>query len=151
MLTNIDDVIKMVKEDLIPTAKKIIVKDDGHVPMFFIVKDNSLLPIVVPMSGDREKEITALAMEKVCRETEADFCIFICECWFITRPDGSDLEKDLPSEQPDRVEGLTFAINGRNGVHHSMLIPFDRINNKIKFRKMTEGNSSLGGRFVFTW
>lgn len=142
------EVLKLVKGNIIPIAKKISVKEQ-HAPMFFVGKGYKIFPILVPMHDDIDKDFTAHFMESACRKIGADFAIFITECWFVNRDIVA--EGIQPSKCSDRQEALQVLILFREGKNVSYMIPINRVDGKVEFGKLRKGSQSLGGRFVFTW
>lgn len=145
------DITGLVERHLIPVAKIIVESDQQHAPIFFIGKDNALVPVLLSMKNEREKDVAAFVMESTCKRVGADFSILITECWYLRRPDGVNLEDVIPSESPDKKEAVSFTINKRNGENASLMLPFKRVKGKVEFGKLEKCSQSLGGRFVFTW
>jgi len=140
----------MVKQKIVSVAKKIC-KKEQHAPIFIVGKGKGLVPFVMSMGDDKEKDISAFIMEELCRKSDADFAVLITECWFVERPDGFVPENLTPSKCADRKEALHILVLFREGRNISYNIPIERVNGKVEFGKIRKGQQGLAGRFVFTW
>lgn len=94
-------------------------------PMWtLIAEDGTVIPIMTPFTNDTEKEITSLIIKKLVKENHGVRLGFLSETWMVSQAEAPELThenaKDIvPSEHPQRREGILLLVEDKFGKHLS--------------------------------
>jgi len=146
------EIMRDVRKAVIPSAKRIVASGQQHAPICIIHgKDGVQVMLFQGFGDEAEKEAASVIMQGLCRKHDADYCVFVSECWYVNRAETVDIESIRPSEQLDMKEAINIMVNAPDGHNRSIMIPIIRSGKKVAFGRMKIGRHNLGGRFVFTW
>lgn len=144
--------------EMVKKLVKLEFEKKGELSMahFFMLKDNQIIQVPVPLVGNKDHVSAVLKM--AASQVKPEALSFVSECWIVSRKavDGQTID-DLKnsttgidvSAEPDRTECLMFN-NETKSKAHMVTIPINR--NESGAPTLGEPNSMEGadtsGRFV---
>ena len=146
---------RKMAEDLFNTTSIILAEKGQISPIYFIVKDNMLNPIV-GWAGITIQHLANLTVS-LAHDTEADAVIFICEQWMVKMSKDSEEVKDYldgtkrPSESPDAESYLTLTYMTKYGVANSLIAKIHTSTNGIKYVRETEWINNTATNMITPW
>src|SRR5262249_23583299 len=113
-------------------AKRILEVDGCHLPKVFFYSHKKLVRMIEPdFPEHQDKPAIWFELAKLAKKSKATSVICIAESWMARRehiPPGK-----RPEDSPERVEVLQVAALTRFGKFYTVLLPFTRTNDGIKF------------------
>ena len=142
--------LKIVTDDILETAKELLVKDGRLVPMAFIVCGNNVDVEPLSFRDNDEKNRQLFLLRDDVKKKNADAIFVLAESWYITS-DSMDI-RVAPSEDPTRKECIMMTGESKNG-NFSIMQMFDREggkeNGKIIFGKRVDVDETISPKFNF--
>ena len=142
--------LKMATDDILETAKTLLVKDGRLAPMAFMVCGNNVNIKALSFRDNNEKNRQLSLLRDDVKKRNADAVFVLAESWYITS-DSSDI-KVAPSEDPTRKECILMTGEDENG-HFSIMQIFDRgggkENGKIIFGERVDIVEPISLKFNF--
>jgi len=142
-------------EDLFNTVSIILAENGKISPMYFVIKDDTLNPIVgVP--GITIQHLANLTVN-IAHDIDADAVIFICEQWMVEMNKNSDEVKDYldgnkrPSESPDAKSYLTLTYMTKYGVADSLIAKIHTSTNGVNYIKETNWITNTSTNMITPW
>jgi hypothetical protein len=142
--------LKMVTDDILETAKTLLIEYGRLAPMAFMVCGNNVE--IKPLSfrdNDEKNRQLSLLMNDV-KKSNADAIFVLAESWYITS-DSSNI-RIAPSEDQTRKECILIVGEGENG-HFDIMQIFDRDggkeNGKIIFGERVDIGETISSKFNF--
>ncbi len=130
------EMIEMAEEVFNTTS--IVLSDQGQIsPIFFIIKDGKMNPLVGAPEMDMQK-VASIAVN-VAHETDAEAIILVCEQMMISMKRDSPELKDYldgtkrPSESKKAEEYLTLVYMSKTGDSSSLIAKIHHSLNGIRF------------------
>ncbi len=142
-------------EDLFNTVSIVLAEKGKISPMYFIVKDDMLNPIVgVP--GITMQHFANLTVS-LAHDVDADAVIFICEqCMVKIKKDSEDIKDYLdgnkrPSKHPDAESYLTLTYMTKYGVASSLIAKIHTSTNGVNYIRETEWIDNTSTNMITPW
>ncbi len=144
-----------IAEDLFNTTSIILAEKGQISPIYFIIKDNMLNPVV----GYPDITIQHLANLTVdlAHNTDAEAVIFICEQYMVKMDKNSKELKDYldgskrPSESPNAESYLTLTYMTKYGVTDSLIAKIHISTNGIRYIKESNWINNTATNMITPW
>jgi hypothetical protein len=138
--------LKDYMENILETAKEILVHNENLVPMAFMkYKDN--VDIIALSFGDNDEKNRQLSVLKDrVKKKNADAVFVVTESWYVTSNSGYIVTE--PSKDPSRKECVLLLGECENG-NFSIMQLFDRKDKKIVFGEKIDIGESISSKFDF--
>jgi hypothetical protein len=146
---------RKISEDLFNTTSIILAENGKISPIYFIVKDDMLNPIV-GYPGITIQHLANLTVS-LAHDTNADAVIFICEQWMVKIHKDSDEVKNYldgtkrPSESPNAESYLTLTYMTKYGVANSLIAKIHTSTNGVKYVRETEWIDNTSTNMITPW
>ncbi len=113
-------------------------------PMFILHTENGAVPVAIPFSDDKEKQMAVNAVRLLILKYCAHSYSFMSEVWMKRcGPEGKDFEGQV-KDQPDKEEGLMISYIGydrKEMIYYSI----KRDDDKVNLERMPGENQCDGG------
>lgn len=144
-----------IAEDLFNTTSIILAERGKISPIYFLIKDNMLNPII----GYPEITVQQLANLTVslAHDTAADAVIFICEQLMVTMDKNSEELEDYldgskrPSQSPDAKSYLTLTHMTKYGVANSLIAKIHTSTNGVHYVDETTWINNTATNMITPW
>jgi hypothetical protein len=142
--------LRMATDDILETAKRLLVKDGGLVPMAFIVCGNNVDIKPLSFRDNDEKHRQLSLLRDYVKKKNVDAIVVLAESWYVTS-DSSDIILE-PSKDPTRKECILMTGEDENG-NFSIVQIFDREggkeNGKVIFGERVDVDETISLQFNF--
>lgn len=141
--------------DLKRMAKELLTKDKYHNPLMILENRTGKMELFgATFKDDTDKDIFAMMINKMLETGKYKSYLFISESWVVKQNKEKLPLKCRPSEHKDRRECLILSYKDDMGNGKMIIIPFDRIDDKIVFDAEDEvvdvpSDGTYEGRFSF--
>lgn len=109
-----DETHKRLAEEIYGFASMDLAERGSFPPMFFLIKDNKYMPVLLDPDGpEMDTETYASVVNSTADDNDCDAAVFVSEQWTITKPpDDEELQKYISGEKlPSEAEGRKDFLN----------------------------------------
>lgn len=142
-----------VVKGIISTARENI-KSGSLLPTFFVGKETpnekpEIAIVGAPFESDEEKDMSAIVVKQIAKQLDANFIIFLSECWILKVENTTENLNLKPSLSPNREEVITISIETPEGQYVGMA-PVIRNGDEVSFTEFDWKHSLEKSKGRFT-
>jgi hypothetical protein len=144
------EILKLIMEDVLQTAKEILVKEGKVLPIALVIRDGNIDRIPLSFRDENEKISQISMLKDFVKNKNADIAIVVTESWYV-ETDSGHLTMS-PSKDPRKKECIMIIGECEEcGVALIQLFgkEEDKENGKIVFGKKIDDLGNFSSKFNF--